>query len=75
MVVDFYLQKVANIDNAIFYWSQPKVMERIEKEDWTRIHNGMLDDKQKAIDYTNRFLANCGFELLEKTSTDECPNQ
>lgn len=75
IVIDFYVQKVAIIDKAISDWQQPGVRERVEKVEWRRIHNGMLDDKRKAIDYTNRFLANCGFELLEKTSTDERPNK
>lgn len=63
-VINFHNSKIEAINKTIEDWQKPGVKDFVGADEWQTIYNGLHSDKQRVIDYTNKWLEENGLELL-----------
>ncbi len=69
LVVTEYQRRSNELRQVMAEWQEPRIMQAEDPDEWNRINDGLKSDLQAQIDYTNKFLADHGLELLSDYDT------
>lgn len=63
-VVKFHSEKIQQHNSTLERWQMDFVKEGVPKEEWERIYNGLIAERDEMIEYTNNFLIEHDLEPL-----------